>query len=168
MSNNSATYGGGAINNYGTLTITNSTLTGNSADSPYNPYVSGGGINNFGTLNLNRTIISGNSADVGAEVFNMGTVNANNNNVIGYSGSARSSGFSPGPNDIIPPGPLDTVLDTALADNDGPTLTHALVSGSLAIDAAPSDACLAPPINGIDQRGYVRNVDGNGAPSPNE
>ena len=44
-----------------------------------------------------------------------------------------------------------------------PTQTHALPPGSIAIDAAPSDACPA-----TDQRGEPRNVDGDGAPSDHE
>jgi hypothetical protein len=156
--------GGGIANFGGTVTLNNSALTGNSATAD------GGGIWDWvGSVILNRSLISGNSATNGAEVRNVsGAVSANSYNVIGYGGDARSSGFTPGPNDIIPPGALDTVLDTALADNGGPTLTHALVSGSVAIDAAPDVSCLAPPINGIDQRGYARNVDGDGNPSSNE
>ncbi|HJS28739.1 MAG TPA: choice-of-anchor Q domain-containing protein, partial [Anaerolineales bacterium] len=166
LSGNSAGTNGGGIFNNGTLTVSNSTLNGNSAGS-------GGGIFNgsgsFPLATLNRSLISGNSAPNGAEIFKSGgVINGNNYNVIGYDGSDRSDGFIPGPNDFIPPGPLDTVLDTTLADNGGPTLTHALVSGSVAIDAAPSDACLAPPINGIDQRGFPRNVDGDGSPSADE
>ena len=38
-----------------------------------------------------------------------------------------------------------------LADNGGPTLTHALLAGSPAIDAADAAACPA-----TDQRGVVR------------
>jgi hypothetical protein len=157
-------FGGGGIANGGTLTVTNSTLSGNNA-----PYY-GGGIQNYGSANLTRTIISGNFSSNGAEVFNsyLAVVNADNYNVIGYDGDARSSGFTAGPNDLIPPGPLDTVLNPALADNGGSTLTHALAPDSIAIDAAPSDACLAPPVNGIDQRGFPRNVDGNGVPSQHE
>ncbi len=44
--------GGGGISNDGTVTLTNSTLSGNTA--------SGGGIFNGGTLTLNNTIIAGN------------------------------------------------------------------------------------------------------------
>jgi hypothetical protein len=165
LSGNSAYYGGG-ITNYGTLTVNNSTLSGNYVEVAYG---GGGGIRNGGTMNLNQSLISGNSADYGAEVYNKyGTVNANNYNVIGYSGDARSSGFTPGELDIIPPGALKTVLHRRLADNGGPTFTHALVPGSVAIDAVPDAACLAPPINGLDQRGFPRNVDGDGAPSFNE
>jgi CSLREA domain-containing protein len=48
----------------------------------------------------------------------------------------------------------------ALADNGGPTRTHALLSGSFAIDAGDADACAATPVSNLDQRGGVRPVDG--------
>ena len=157
--------GGGGFRNDGTAVVHNSTLSGNSGTV-------GGGFSNLGccsTTSLNRSLISGNTAPSGAEVFrSSGVINSNNYNVVGYDGSARSYGFTPGPNDIIPPGALDTVLDITLSDNGGPTFTHALVAGSVAIDAAPDGDCLAPPINGIDQRSYFRNVDGDGNPSANE
>ena len=44
-----------------------------------------------------------------------------------------------------------------LQDNGGPTETHALLSASPAIDAGDNAVCSARPINGIDQRGYLRN-----------
>ncbi len=47
---------GGAIYNQGTLTLTNSTVSGNSASR------AGGGIYNFGTLTLTNSTVSGNSA----------------------------------------------------------------------------------------------------------
>jgi hypothetical protein len=40
-----------------------------------------------------------------------------------------------------------------LADNGGPTLTHALLNGSPAIDAANTDVCPA-----TDQRGVARDA----------
>lgn len=51
--------------------------------------------------------------------------------------------------------PLDPRLG-ALANNGGPTLTHALLAGSKAIDAADFD------IPQTDQRGRLRPGDGNG------
>ncbi|MEZ6072922.1 MAG: choice-of-anchor Q domain-containing protein [Pirellulales bacterium] len=46
-----------------------------------------------------------------------------------------------------------------LADNGGPTMTHALLPGSPAIDAG-DPAFVGPPY--ADQRGYYRVVDGDG------
>lgn len=49
-----------------------------------------------------------------------------------------------------------------LADNGGPTMTHALLGGSAAIDAGDEATCDATPIGDLDQRGQTRPLDGNG------
>jgi hypothetical protein len=69
LSGNLADFGGGGISNYGTLTLTNSTLSGNSAY-----YRGGGGIENAGTLTLTNSTLSGNSADFGGGIYNYGTI----------------------------------------------------------------------------------------------
>lgn len=168
ISGNDADYYGGGVANFGgTLTINNSTVTGNEAQIG-----DGGGIfNGFtGILNLNHSLISGNFASpLGQEIFNQGgTVYVDNYNVFGFGGDPRTGHFTPGPSDVVPAGPLDSLLDPLLADNGGPTLTHALVPGSEAIDVAPNGPCLAASIDGYDQRGYPRNMDGDLNPSPNE
>jgi hypothetical protein len=43
-----------------------------------------------------------------------------------------------------------------LADNGGPTETHALLAGSPAIDAGDNSTCAAGPVSGMDQRGILR------------
>ncbi|MCX6050048.1 MAG: hypothetical protein NT075_33535 [Chloroflexi bacterium] len=43
-----------------------------------------------------------------------------------------------------------------LADNGGPTLTHALLPGSQALDAGDDVVCAADMVNGLDQRGSTR------------
>jgi hypothetical protein len=50
----------------------------------------------------------------------------------------------PGPTDIVPSQSLSEILDRGLANNGGPTRTHALVGGSPAVDAV-MDTC--PPPN---------------------
>jgi hypothetical protein len=47
---------GGGVSNYGTMTITDSTITGNEV------YLTGGGIVNGGTLTINSSTVSGNGA----------------------------------------------------------------------------------------------------------
>lgn len=44
----------------------------------------------------------------------------------------------------------------SLADNGGPTKTHALLPGSPALDAADPTVCVATPTSGVDQRGVPR------------
>lgn len=64
VSGNSANNGGGFYNNFGAVTITNSTFSGNSVNGVISG--SGGGIFNFGgRMNLTNTTISGNTAVAG-------------------------------------------------------------------------------------------------------
>jgi hypothetical protein len=62
LSGNSATSGGGGIYNSGTLTINNSTFNGNSTGNGNTSGVGGVIENFFGTLTINNSTLSGNSA----------------------------------------------------------------------------------------------------------
>jgi chitodextrinase len=73
---NNGSQGGGGIFNHGTLTISGSTFTGNSA--PSSTGTSGGGINNSGTLNVTTSTFTGNSAQEGGGVFNQKTATISN------------------------------------------------------------------------------------------
>ncbi|MFN6273270.1 MAG: Calx-beta domain-containing protein [Microcystis sp.] len=88
ISGNTATFGGG-ISNYGTLTLTNSTISGNTATF-------GGGILNSGILTLTNSTISGNTADDGGGIDNWGTLTLNNSTITGntatYGGGISNSG----------------------------------------------------------------------------
>jgi hypothetical protein len=55
---------GGGILNLGTLTVSNATLSGNSA-----PFFAGGGIYNAGTLTVSNATLSGNSAFLGGGIY---------------------------------------------------------------------------------------------------
>jgi hypothetical protein len=71
---------GGGILNFGTVTVNNSTVSGNSAvsDNPVpesNDDGFGGGIYNSNILILNNSTVSGNSAAEGGGIFNTGTLN---------------------------------------------------------------------------------------------
>jgi len=141
FSGNSATGDGGAIFLYGgsTATISNSTLTGNSTATG-----EGGAIILYNdTLNLASTIIANNTDKNGAnEIFDLGssTVNATNSLI------QVTSGFTFGTNtaNITAQNPLLGPL----ANNGGPTQTHALLSGSPAIDTGSNPLALS-----FDQRG---------------
>jgi len=176
VSGNSASDGGGIYNDYGTLTLNNSTVSGNSASDD------GGGIVDYqATLTLQRTLISGNTAtNIGDEIYHYnGSITANAFNLFGHSGETNAQalyGFTPGATDITAtsngtmPTALASILDPMLALNGNPngTLTHALVTGSPALDKAPNAACTAPPINDVDQRGFPRNVDFVPPPTAND
>ncbi len=165
VSGNSGGLGGGLANLSGPMTVTDSTITGNSAT-----YV-GGVSNSYGTITFSRSIVSGNTSPNpagflyyfnGTEVNNLGgTVIADKSNLFGHSGQtidAAFRDFTPGATDIDAnsdsntPAALAAILDTTLADNGGPTRTHALVSGSPAIDAVVGTCPTT------DQRGLPRPV----------
>jgi parallel beta helix pectate lyase-like protein/S-layer family protein/polymorphic membrane protein len=72
FSNNSAQdSGGGIFHSGGTLTITNSIFSGNSASGYHS---AGGGIINDDTLIITNSTFSGNSAEVGGAIYNNGTL----------------------------------------------------------------------------------------------
>jgi hypothetical protein len=131
---------GGGIASTGTLVIIHTTITKNSvysdADNPFNGSAHGGGV--YGTPDLLRnTIVSGNNADGpdgNTGCFEICDFDAGSHNLIG-----GSAGLGP------------------LANNGGPTQTHALLPGSPAIDAG--DNADAPE---FDQRGpgFARIVNG--------
>jgi hypothetical protein len=148
---------GGAIHVFqGSLLIANSTVAFNSASR-------GGGIENrpfFGEVGKvlpSNTIIAQNTAlfqnpDVG------GQFKSAFGNLIGIVGTAE--GLINGVNGNIvgnAAAPIDPLL-AQLADNGGPTLTHDLFPGSLAIDAG-NEAIHVPA---TDQRGEIRVFDGTG------
>ena len=164
VSGNSATeLGGGIVADGTSLTLINATVSDNAAGT------TGGGLEILGGATvLERTLLSGNTAPDGPEAhLTAGTAQVDGANVFGHSGAAGLVGLAAGATDVVPAGGLATVLG-ALADNTGPTMTHALPPGSPAIDRGASAACLADPIGGTDQRGQPRNADGNGAGGANE
>ena len=130
--------GGGIDNPSGTLTVTSSTFSGNSA------YL-GGGIYNNGTLRTVTNTILANSTSGSncAGTITDGGHNIDDDGSCGFSGTSLSD--------------ANPMLDPAgLANNGGPTHTIALESGSPAINAGDQSACAAPPVNNLDQRSYVR------------
>ena len=167
LTDNSAVVAGGGIwNIFGTLTLTNSTVSGNSAD------FGGGGIyNEEGTLALANSTVSDNSATTGGGILNAGTADLTNTIIAGNtaangpdcSGVPTSLGHnligtSDGCNFTLATGDLINInpMLGPLQDNGGPTFTHALLSGSPAIDAG-DDSVLGPPHNlTTDQRGFPR------------
>jgi LPXTG-site transpeptidase (sortase) family protein len=187
VSNESETYNSGSAT--ATATINDSTITGNSASNGGGLFsdeeISGGGSPSSTTI-LNRSIISGNTGIAGQEVYNEdGIIYANNFNLFGRQSLTNAqafSNFAPGANDITAtsdgtsPTYLSDILDP-LADNDGPTKTHALVAGSPAIDAIATGPATdqrgapRPTGSGYDIGSFefgsvvpVASVGGNGAP----
>lgn len=164
VSGNTAWRGGGLYLVSGFLSTT-SLLYDATVTANYASY-RGGGIYSAGGssyLVLSRSLISGNDANsnFGREIYNhYGAVFADEFNLFGYDGDARVHGFTPVGDDIIPAAGVMAweVVNPLLADNGGPTHTHALPPGSPAIDAAAGGACDGK----VDQRGQPRNADGDG------
>jgi len=159
LSGNTAFYGGGIMNSGGTVDISNSTLSGNGNTDSY-----GGGVCNGGTLNVNNSTFSGNTASSGGGIYG-GTVYVKNSILAGNSpNNCDSAKTSQGYNlesgtdcGFTQPGDLQgaTANLGPLADNGGPTWTHALLSGSPAINAGSCTDIAGNPVT-TDQRGYSR------------
>lgn len=171
LSGNTAREDGGGIVNVGSLTITNSTLSGNHAKR-------GGGILNDDSLTLRNVTLYGNAASAsnGGGVINLDdSILYFFNTIIAYStgGDCVKAGSTTldGTHNLVEDGSCqvddgsnlsgDPMLGP-LANNGGPTLTHAiLLSDSPAVDAGDPGTCAASPVNNLDQRGYYRPFDGN-------
>lgn len=161
---------GAGIYSEGTATLTNVTISGNSGNN-----ANGGGIQNSGSgtvMLVNSTIVSNtltgiigsggainNSNVSGTSVQILNTILANNTTAdlgpncygavysLGYNleniNSCGLTGTGDRPNKNPRIGPL--------ANNGGPTLTHALLVGSPAIDGGTNSGCPS-----VDQRGVRR------------
>lgn len=159
---------GGGIGNEssGTVTLVNSTVSLNIANGG-----NGGGIYNIGNgiVTLLNSTVAFNSATAGAGIFNDGgTVNIENTIVAqqvagaNCSGAINSNGHNLADDNTCN---LDQVGDIAnattpglqaLADNGGPTETHALSLDSQARDAGNNATCTASPVSNVDQRDVTR------------
>ena len=151
ISGNTASTKGGGIYNCCILTaIEHSTITNNTA-----PFASGGGVASRGITTARTevlaTIISANpGTDVDFVDGETNSFSSKGFNLIG-DGTAMAAFNQPGDqSDVANPGL------GSLANNGGPTLTHALLPGSPAIDLVTTGC--PPPTT--DQRGVARPKDG--------
>ena len=130
------------IDNRGTMNIVNATISGNQ----------GAGISNFGALNLAYSTVAFNGGDGlmvlvdTATAWLAGDIIAGHERDCYYAGGAALTydganiDTDGSCNTTLTMAPADVRLDV-LADNGGPTMTHALLPGSPAIDAATSSTC---------------------------
>jgi hypothetical protein len=169
VSGNVAGVEGGGIYNSGNLTLINTTVSGNVAGT------AGGGIHSddstVDVALINSTVANNSAPDGSAVSSDLSAPLTFRGNVVqgtcGGLGMFTSDGYN-----VESPG--DTCVFTqasdqvgvsgaglnlgALADNGGPTQTHALDAGSVAIDVIPEMECLdadANPLT-VDQRGEPR------------
>ncbi len=134
-------FGGGLRNTGGTLTLTNSTVSGNTVNDVFSGFAAGILNDGGGTLRLTNTIVARNTATTNPDAS--ATFNSQGNNFFGDTTGA--TGFVA--SDLLN---MDPLLGP-LQNNGGPTNTHALLPGSPAVDAGTNSACLL-----TDQRGEVR------------
>jgi len=163
--NSAAEFGGGAANN-GQMTVTNSTFSANSAGY-------GGGIVNTdeGVLAISSSTFCANrSVDYGAGIDNSGRVDVKDSivadstsgadcdntpqrgefNSLGHNVDTDGTcpGFTRVPSEALDLGPL--------AFNGGPTQTHALLEGSIALDVGTDGLAVDGSPILSDQRGAAR------------
>ena len=145
FSDNAASQIAGAVFNTGTLVIANSTISNNTS------MFLAGGIVNLNNFQIGNTIL--NEGHASANIYN------NSSGVVmslGYNLSSDDAfGILTGPGDQINTDPMLGPLQ----NNGGPTLTHALLPGSLAIDTG-NPSFTPPPRHDQRGRGFARVVRG--------
>jgi len=155
VTNSTISGNGSGISNFRSTTkVINSTIFGNQ----------GAGLSNnghYGDIEIKNSIVAKNSRDgIYPDIFGFNSVTDLGNNLIG-TGAAFNAGFpliidnsfTNGVNGNIVgtlANPIDPLLGP-LANNGGPTQTHALLPGSPAIDAANPNS-----FPSTDQRGVPR------------
>lgn len=170
ISLNTAVIAGGGVTVYGgTFNILNSTISGNAAG-----LVFGGGILNLGTVNMlhgtvvlnaagisgggiadlsegtemHNSLIAGNTADGSPDDISGDVSGASSFNLVGDA--ATSGGLTDSVSGNIVGVSAASVFNFTLADNGGPTKTHALLFPGPAIDAGDPQLVETIP---YDQRG---------------
>lgn len=122
---------GGGIRNLGSLTLTRSSVTGNTADL-------GAGIHSTGSLILNNTTVSGNfGGDLGGGIYNNGVLIMNdstlsNNEVSDFGGGIlnQSSGTAMVTNSTIS-GNADSFHGAGIGNFGTMTIINTMVSGNV-------------------------------------
>ncbi|HEX5948942.1 MAG TPA: CSLREA domain-containing protein [Actinomycetota bacterium] len=149
VSANRASQVGGGIDASGPITLTNVTITGNAVmpDAGYMGSSRGGGIFFGGaSAQMTDTIMAGNTAATeDPDCYSITQVTSGGHNLV-QTHNSPNCGFTTVEGDLTG---VDPLLGP-LTDNGGPTMTHALLSGSPAIDAG------GPGCAGNDQRGLAR------------
>jgi hypothetical protein len=163
FTNNAAKYGAGMFNLESSPQMKNVTFSGNTAED------GGGGICNYSSSpNLTNVTLTGNQAGFGGGLYNRYASNPvlvnvilwgnQDNQIINQHGCSADITYSIIQGGFKGEGNLDAhPLLEDLAENGGFTPTHALQSGSPAIDAGSPTTCPA-----TDQRGVTRPLDGDG------
>jgi hypothetical protein len=138
-------FGGGILNDRGTVNVTNSALSGNSAA------ISGGGIATTGTMNVTGSTLSGNSATFfGGGIHNLlGTVNVTNSTLSGNSGTSFGGGIQSDAGTV-------NVTNSTLSGNSATSFGGGISnSGALNVSNSTLSGNSAPTSGGIGNLGTV-------------
>jgi CSLREA domain-containing protein len=180
ISGNKAGRGGGGIQNTGTASISYSTITENVANSRRdlsNTDAFGGGIKNAGgTVDLGNSILARNSdnrdlrSDNSASPDCWGNITSFRGNLVGINKNCTIMDSTWGDTRFDQVGTVNSPIDprlAGLASNGGRTQTHALLSGSPAIDKGDGiTSATFFDCPKTDQRGTSRPLDGKGSGKP--
>lgn len=151
---------GGAIANYETLSVTNSTFYNNQA-------ASGSGITNNGTMNVTNSTFSDNVGFATIEDYDTATLY---NTIVAGASPVCSGALTANIDNIATDSSCDSATTktaaeinlAALANNGGPTWTMKLQSPSDALNTGDNTVCAAAVgspnfgAGGLDQRGVIR------------
>ena len=167
ISGNTGSDVGGGVYSNGEINLVNCSVVDNEATGA--EQFGGAGINVFNSGNVQmtmvNTLLSGNlaGAEEGPRDANCGCTGSQTNCVDGMNRKIETLGHNLSDDascNLNGDGDLDEVADALigdLLDNGGPTLTHALLDESPAIDAGDNNK---PPCPNNDQRGSIRPADG--------
>ncbi|MBU0510143.1 MAG: DUF11 domain-containing protein, partial [Chloroflexi bacterium] len=186
--NNAGNGGGGIYNSGGTTNIINSTITGNSAGgSPMGGGVAsmsgsvtivnstlsnntGDGVGVMEDLDVTHSTIVSNTTGVQNYAFSGNTVTLRNTIVASNTTNCNAGmvgitdgGYNLVWGDTTCPGTNADPKLLSLADNGGPTWTHALDNGSAALEQIPSGTNGCGTTYTTDQRGETRPFPANGS-----
>jgi hypothetical protein len=141
---------GGGIANYGVLSVTNSTFSGNQA-----PAGDGGAIQSAAPSTVTNSIFANSTGGNCSGSIVNGGYNISDDSTCGFGSSTAVNGKTIG--DDVSDSDL-ALASAGLANNGGPTETIALEPGSYALDAIPIADCPS-----TDQRGDPRPAPGHNA-----
>lgn len=155
--NISGNRGGAIFNNSNGVVLNHCTVVGNSSANTGGGILNGRSVSKQGILVVNNTLIAGNTTGTtGPDIE--GTYISEGGNFIGDTSGANRSATSTG-SELTFDGTATTladIIDPILADNGGPTLTHAIILGSVLSDAG--DNASIPAELTSDQRGFPRAI----------
>ncbi|MBO9663430.1 choice-of-anchor Q domain-containing protein [Dokdonella sp.] len=147
---------GGAMSVSGNITLSNSTVVDNASVSAGGVAIAIAANPGTGLIMATNSVIAS-TAEGGAALCSKPLEVAGSTHNIATDASCGNDTLIGG----VPVAAAALAL-APLADNGGPTWTHALLPGSVAIDSGDDDACAAAPVGNLDQRSHPRPQDGNG------